>query len=312
MTDPEYSEEKNEQELNLFAEQPHPEAPSAGPESESADNAPRDAGAPAEESRPVQEAATISDPDDVPVVAPPPRKQPSAPARPGIVSPPRSESRTPPPAAAVSTDETDARKPSSHAIRQDQTLGEALTSIRKAGGLSIEEVATITRIRSEYIAELESGKLMDSLPSVYISAYVRKLIEVYELSAEDSELLIEKMHGEMPQVQEEIPDKLLENVNEGGLVNEGEIKRMRNITIVFFVFVGAVVLAVIWLIILVFIRHSPAPSSPGTSDVSRQASEPVSQTIVLDESELEALIGPETPSISVMKMSKTPAVRDTP
>ena len=36
------------------------------------------------------------------------------------------------------------------------------------------------------------------------------------------------------------------------------------------------------------------------------------QTVQLEESELDALVVPETPSMSVLKMSKTPGIRDTP
>ena len=38
--------------------------------------------------------------------------------------------------------------------------------------------------------------------------------------------------------------------------------------------------------------------------------EPVFQTVHMEESELDALIVPETPSISVLKMSKSPGVRE--
>ena len=61
--------------------------------------------------------------------------------------------------------------------------------------------------------------------------------------------------------------------------------------------------------------RASAPGSDPSAAVGgpvRPAEEPVSQTILLDESELDALIVPETPSISVLKMSKTPGVRDMP
>ena len=62
-------------------------------------------------------------------------------------------------------------------------------------------------------------------------------------------------------------------------------------------------------------QYTSEPSRDPSAAVGgafRPAEEPVSQTILLDESELDALIVPETPSISVLKMSKTPGVRDTP
>ncbi len=183
---------------------------------------------------------------------------------------------------------------------------------------SVEEVALHTRIRTEYLFELESGELLQKLPPVYVSAYVRKLIEVYDLPKADSGLLLDKLHEETPQDPEELSEKLLESVNEGALVNEGENKRIRNITIAVFVAVGIVAIALIWLVVLViasYVRTSepvvpgrdPAAATPG---VVQPAEEPVSQTVHVDETELDALIVPETPSISVLKMSKVPGVRE--
>ena len=127
------------------------------------------------------------------------------------------------------------------------------------------------------------------------------------------------MHGEAPQDPEALPAKLIESVNDGALVNEGENKRIRNITIIFFAVIAIIAAAIIWLVVLVVVRHvRNSDSVPGrvpsetVSGTVQPAEEPISQEILLDESELDALIVPETPSISVLKMDKTPGVRDTP
>lgn len=317
MTDPEDPAAKNEQELNLFSDQPQPGEESAGPESGSPDEARTDppavqAPAPAE---PEQNRVPISDNgDDAAVVAPPPRK-PSATARPGIVFPRAGRAAFPP--SASSTTAAQDHKPLPHALQPTQSLGQMLVSIRNARGLSLEEVSLSTRIRMEYLTELEADELLKALPPVYVSAYVRKLIEVYDLSKTDSDILMDKMHGETPQDPEELPDKLIESVNEGALVNEGENKRIRNITIVFFCVIGLVAAALLWLIILVIVHYAktsdPVPARTPGAEVSgavQPAEEPVSQAVYMEESELDALIVPETPSISVLKMSKVPGVRD--
>ena len=326
MTDPEDPAAKNEQELNLFSDQPRPEEESPA-ESESGEPAMNGEIPPVEDNTVVQDIPA-SEPeeqpvpkmgvpsDDSPVVAPPPppRKQPS-PARPGIVSPRAGRDSFPPSSSASAS--VVQHKPLPHALQPAQTLGQMLTAIRNARGMSPEEVAAHTRIRLEYITELESGELLEKLPPVYVSAYVRKLIEVYDLPKADSDILLDKLREETPQDSEELSDKLLESVNEGALVNEGENKRIRNITIGIFVVIGLVAAALIWLIVLVIVHYvrtsdpvtprDPAAANPG---VVQPAEEPVSQTVHLDESELDALIVPETPSISVLKMSKTPGVRE--
>ena len=322
MTDPEDPAAKNEQELNLFSDQPLPGEMPAGSESGGV------SGDVPVEDIPVQEPAAAAEravpasgvpEDDSPVVAPPPpSRKPSSPARPGIVSPRAGRAAFSPSSSVPSFASGKTHKPLPQALQpSQQTLGQMLTAIRNARGMSEEEVASFTRIRTEYIAELESGELLEKLPSVYVSAYVRKLIEVYDLSKEDSGVLLEKLHEETPQEFEELPDKLLESVNEGALVNEGENKRIRNITIIVFVVIGLVAAALLWLIVLVVVKYfrtsEPVPGrdpAAVTAGAVQPAEEPVSRTGYLDESELEALIVPETPSISILKMSKVPGVRE--
>ena len=125
------------------------------------------------------------------------------------------------------------------------------------------------------------------------------------------------MHGAAPKNTEELPDKLIESVNEGALVNEDENKRIRKYTIVIFIVIGFIAAALLWLVVLVIVHYvrtpDPAPAhdpAAVTSGAVQPAEEPVSRTVRLDESELDALIVPETPSISVLKMSKTPGVRE--
>lgn len=327
MTEYEDPTEKNEQELNLFSEQVQPEDAPVAPDMDVSSTPPQDA--PNESAAPEPDSAVPAENSaeagidanpvqprdgDSPVVAPPPPRRQPAVQRPGIVSPRPGRAAYVAPASASAQK---VHKPLPHALQQNQTLGQMLTGIRNARGLSLEEVSFSTRIRMEYLLELESDELLKNLPPVYVSAYVRKLAEVYDLSASDSEILIEKMRVETPEDPEELPEKLVKSVNEGALVNENENKRIRYITIAFFSAIGIVAIAILWLIILVVVHHvrAPEPSRDPSAAVGgavQPAEEPVSQTILLDESELDALIVPETPSISVLKMSKTPGVRDTP
>ena len=328
MTDPEDPAAKNEQELNLFSDQPAPgDAPAEqdpGPYALQSDEPIQDMPAEPEtapgdemQAAPAESQTQAAEtPDDSPVIAPPPppKKQPT-PARPGVVLPRAGRAPYQPSSAAPASAQK--HKPLPHALQPGQSLGQMLTAIRNARGMSQEEVALATRIRMEYIVELEADELLKTLPPVYVSAYVRKLIEVYDLPKAESDVLLDKMHGETPQDTEELPEKLIESVNEGALINEGENKRIRNIAIVIFAVIGIVAAAIIWLIVLVIVNYvrtsEPVPGrdpAAGNEGAVLPAEEPVSQTVHMDESELDALIVPETPSISVLKMSKSPGVRD--
>ena len=310
MTDPESPDTKNEQELNLFADQTRPDDIGDAAEPPADNDARADLGTDGE-TPPQTTPASVSDPDaDIPVIAPPPSRRQQTAMRPGIVSPQRPGRAAQPAGTAAAPPPESGHKPLPHPIQQNQSLGQILTSIRNARGLSIQEVALATRIRTEYLQELESDELLKSLPTVYVSAYVRKLVDVYDLSREDSGILIEKMHGEIPQDPEELPDKLIESVNEGGMVNEGEKKRIRKITFIFFSAIALVIIAIILLVI--HLCSSPSKPDNGADRGVRQAEEPLSRTVQIDESEFDSLIGPEMPTSSLLKMSKTPGVRDTP
>ena len=341
MTDPEYPETKNEQELNLFDDQPQPdagdgngeaqtpEAAAAAPE-HTADGAASAVQPAKPESEPENEQKAAMQDDDEPVVAPPPRK-PQTSGQPGAVAAPpqrnKRPARTAVPGAAATVSGQGSRK--SLSLQPAQSLGQTLSAIRSARGLSIEEVALATRIRLEYLTELEADELLKVLPTVYVSAYVRKLIDVYDLSPEDSELLIEKMHGEIPQDPEDLPDKLLESVNEGGMVNEGENKRIRNITILFFSVVAVVFIAIVWLIILLIFRHSgkpdPAPERAPAAVTSGEIADPAAaasgeaaetsgnaRPAGITEADFDALIPPEQLDTTILSQGGKRAIRNTP
>ena len=137
MTDPEIPEEKNEQELNLFADQNPPE--------EDVSAVPDSSGGASGGSAPEAPAVPGHDPvfarDDAPVIAPPPRKKP-APLRPGLVDPPRAGQTPFSPSGTSAGEET--RKPLPP-LQPGQTLGQMLSAIRNARGMSMEEVALTTR-----------------------------------------------------------------------------------------------------------------------------------------------------------------------
>lgn len=338
MTDPEDTAEKNEQELNLFAppQSDGTEPGDSGLAETSATDAATDSAADSARAFdaapgsgsgenvsarvPAYSAASGGVDDSVVVAPPPPQRKPAAPSpRPGIVPPPQ---RSVSPASGAFRgpgNAAPAHKPLQRPIAQDQTLGQTLAAIRADRGLSLGEVAAATRIRQEYLVDLEADELLQRLPPVYISAYVRKLIDVYDIPGPEADALLEKMYGETPQDSKALPEKLIESVNDGALVDEGENKRIRKITIIFFSAVAIVAAAIVWLIVLVLVRYFGKPEAVpggGSSEIVagsvQPAEAPVPQEILLDESELDALIVPETPSITVLKMDKTPGVRDTP
>jgi cytoskeletal protein RodZ len=102
---------------------------------------------------------------------------------------------------------------------QEKSVGSILRETREAQGLSLEDVAKITRIGKGYLVALEE-EMFDKLPSV---AYVRGFLRVYatclSLSEKDIIALYEKTIAENHiQTDNQLPDPEPEN---GGKANAG-------------------------------------------------------------------------------------------
>ena len=111
----------------------------------------------------------------------------------------------------------------------DSTLGKMLVEARTAAGLSVREAGRETRIRPDYIEALENDRV-DSLPNpVFLRAYVRALIHLYDLD-DRSVALIEEQIADV-QAQVDVPEKLLEEIGKDGQISETETRRIKSILI---------------------------------------------------------------------------------
>ncbi len=134
------------------------------------------------------------------------------------------------------------------------TLGALLTEARSNAGLSVEKVSESTRIRINHIGALESDNLA-SLPSaVYIRAYVRSLVKLYNLDSRSTELIDEHLQELEP--ARDVPEKLLEDLGKDVQISKDEAKKIRMI----FIYAGAIILLLISLtvtsIVAINIRNS--------------------------------------------------------
>lgn len=65
------------------------------------------------------------------------------------------------------------------------TLGQALTAKREERGLSIEQVATATRVRADYLRALESDEIVSVVAPVYAKGYLRTYAAYLGLDADE-------------------------------------------------------------------------------------------------------------------------------
>ncbi len=66
-----------------------------------------------------------------------------------------------------------------------ETLGEYLSEIREQAGLTLEEVAQTTGLYEKFLYYIEQGKYQLLPPDVYVRGFLKKLAEVYKVSAEE-------------------------------------------------------------------------------------------------------------------------------
>ena len=67
---------------------------------------------------------------------------------------------------------------------------EALQEARKNAGMSLDTVADMTKIRVYYLSALEEGRFNELPQAVYVLAYLRRLCQIYGISAEEEEQLV--------------------------------------------------------------------------------------------------------------------------
>lgn len=134
------------------------------------------------------------------------------------------------------------------------TLGALLTEARNNAGLSVEKVSEATRIRINHIGALESDNPAGLPSAVYIRAYVRSLVKLYNLDARSTELIDEHLQELEP--ARDVPEKLLEDLGKDVQISKDEAKKIRMI----FIYAGAIILLLISLtvtsIVAINIRNS--------------------------------------------------------
>jgi cytoskeletal protein RodZ len=118
-------------------------------------------------------------------------------------------------------------------------------------GLSAADVEEITKIRSVYINALERGNF-DELPQpVYILAYIRRLCELYGMSAEEQKQVVEPWC----EISFESPDNYSTTVYSDESGDNRKVIRKLEAVIFSVVALAVVALAVFGIILLVsFVR----------------------------------------------------------
>lgn len=175
------------------------------------------------------------------------------------------------------------------------SLGSLLAEARQLSGFSIQSVSAETRIRIDYIEALESDKI-NALPNpLFLKAYVRALIQLYNLDCDSAARVEEQLQGLEPTV--EVPEKLVEDIGRGGQISEAETRRLKMILIYGSIILLLLVSLVVTSVIAVSIRNKRVQA-----ERIRQEDRPFKS------SQLEPLLPPQFPK---PQMLPVPASSDT-
>lgn len=168
----------------------------------------------------------------------------------------------------------------------EATLGNLLSEARTAAGYSVEEVSQENRIRHDFIEALEADHA-DALPNyVFLRAYVRALIDFYNLDRTSAARVEEQMEKYQP--VQDVPEKLVEDIGRGGQISETETRRIKMAMIY-----GGIILLLISLVVTSIFAIN-------ARNKRIQAQQIPQEDRKFDTARLEPLIPPQLPQTQVL------------
>ena len=171
----------------------------------------------------------------------------------------------------------------------EATLGNLLTEARNAAGYSIETVSQENRIRHDFIEALEADRA-DALPNyVFLRAYVRALIDFYNLDRASAARVENQMEKYQP--VQDVPEKLVEDIGRGGQISETETRRIKMALIYGGIILVLLISLVVTSIIAVSVRNRRIQSQRMQQEDRK-----------FDTARLESLIPPQLPQPQVLQV----------
>jgi len=192
---------------------------------------------------------------------------------------------------------------------QDSSMGGMLQAARTRASLSIPQVEDMTRIKKSYLEALETDDFDKLPPSVFVSAYIRTLSSLYNISPEDMEIVQEKLKEVA--TKHEVPETLIQNLEKDGQVNMAEEARVRKILIGL---VCAVILLLLWgagwYFLIKFRNARELSKATASIEASANRQQPAAATPTpaplanpnFDPSMIDRFIFPENPTMTELKM----------
>ena len=190
----------------------------------------------------------------------------------------------------------------------DCTFGDLLKQAREQAGLTIEQVASFTKLRAHYLIALENAALDKLPPPVYVAAYIRTLCSLYLLDPE-SEAFVHEKHSSLP-AGKDVPRSLISDLESNGQSNEEENRRIKRMTVIGAAVLVLLAVCIIWGAVAVWLygnRDASAETPSSENDLTTLA--PAGAPEFTD-AEFDRLTAPQQMSSSSLKMSRKPALSE--
>ena len=180
------------------------------------------------------------------------------------------------------------------------SLGSILRTARNLNGMTVEEVADITKIRLDYIIALENDDIKRLPPVVFIRAYTRTIAQVYKLDKNVMDLLMEKVKALEPPA--DVPEQLLQKLEKDVQVSEEETKKVKMIVYYSIAVIALIISLVITSIVAATISRSRTAAASAPEIIQKLPGKETSAAQPFPDQDLEKLLPQQLPELKVLEV----------
>lgn len=191
-------------------------------------------------------------------------------------------------------------------IPAESSLGKILTLARENAAYSIDAVADITRISSNFITAFENDDLKRLPPYIYQTAYLRELCKLYKVPAETHAFILQlhrKYHEETDGQNNTSPEGL-------PVEKTAEDRRASLFFTGGIIAIGVVIVIAVWAVIIALVKHNGEKEAYQQQITESNAVQPASTPVKFDQKKLEKLTPEPMLDLRMLEMSNSGNVRD--
>lgn len=188
-------------------------------------------------------------------------------------------------------------------IPSDHTLGMILALARENAAYTVDAVADITRISSNYILAFENDDFKRLPPFIYQTAYLREMCKLYKLPQETRDFLFQLHRGHQADEQSIQQDDPVMN-------KPVEDRKASLIFASSMIAIGLVFVLAVWAVIIALVKHNGEEEAYQQQIADAPAVQPSSTPVNFDQKKLEKLTPEPVLDIRMLDMGKSGKTRE--